>query len=206
MSAHRGGGRAGALGVALGALAALVLSGCGIPINATARSLPAIPIAGAPNPPAQSGSHPAIIYELQRGHLVPETRTVAAPSLETLLVLLVEGPTSAEARAGISSALLPSQAFLGSPAVESTGVVTVALPQEFVTSLTGSFLYDAYGQIVWTLTEPQNHPNGKISGVEFLLDGEVRRPLLPDFRLSSTAVVTRADFAGIGPGSATPST
>ncbi len=60
-------------------------------------------------------------------------------------------------------------------------------------------LYEAYGQIVYTLLDPVNNPNCAFTGVRFYLNGNPWPAYLPGFTVSRKLVVTRSDYQKIAP-------
>jgi hypothetical protein len=100
---------------------------------------------------------PISIYFVKNGKLVSVTRQIATSSseeAEEALVLLLAGPNAAERKAGITTAITgPAATSVTGPPVQ--GVVTVALDPVFVAIRPQSpLLYEAYGQVVYTLTAP----------------------------------------------------
>jgi hypothetical protein len=187
-----------------------LLGGCGIPTDSTATRLqnPVFNSATSTTSTTSPSATTYSIYYLLRGHLVAETRYASAFSLPTLLTLLIQPPSSAEARQHVVNALSPNQPLeLASPALSAAGIVTVELPlAEFAGGLTGAALSDAYGQIVYSLMDAANDRalRTRISGVAFELNGAPWPPKLPKSVISVEPYVTTADYAALAPVPATP--
>jgi len=167
--------RAGALAVAVVAVA-VVTAGCGVPVDRgpTALSRSGVPF-GLLNPsPANtttSVSPAPVEVSVQlfmlgpTGHLVPVQRDVPFPApLTTVLGALVDGPTNAEAAAGLQSAV-PQQTVVLSASVAG-GVATVDLGGPFG-QLVGQAQIDAVAQVVFTAAALPG-----VTGVVFELNGQ----------------------------------
>ncbi|HLI15945.1 MAG TPA: GerMN domain-containing protein [Acidimicrobiales bacterium] len=193
------------IGAALAALAlGLALGGCGIPMDGAAHTLstdaiPADLLApyGRSTTPTtlQRGTYHFLVYFLSpAGYLVPERRYVSQPpTADDALDFLDLGPTASEGRAGVTTALSqpPHEPALTPIAINArTGVATVTLDHTF-DSIFGVQLYEALGQIVYTLTEP----GYGIRKVTFLFDG-VPENYLPNGTFTLRPV-DRADYAAL---------
>ncbi|HUY30436.1 MAG TPA: GerMN domain-containing protein [Acidimicrobiales bacterium] len=212
MSASRSRALAAAGLVAAGAL----LAGCGIPLSNAAQPLPLSrvppallrgPVSTTTTAPSNS-THavPIGIYFLDNsGANARLVRTIAhvqppATAVEAL-DFLTNGPTAADSRYhGLQTAL--SQSPQATPGVvrvnRQTGIATVALDDTTYT-LFGTQAYEAFAQIVFTVTDPQFG----IKSVDFTFGGSSAQAYLPDGTFISRPV-TRADYASLAP--VTPTT
>ena len=147
---------------------AVLLAGCGVPLEDEARALPSqsanVPPSATPAVP-ETGPITETIYLVKGGLLVAVPRNVPAePAVDKLMADLLAGPTEAEKAAGIGSALLGSKVVA---AVQvHNGIATV----ELAANLEGTGRTDdvlAYGQIVCTLT---TRPD--VSWTTFTRDGQ----------------------------------
>ena len=157
--------------------AACGLSACGVPINSapSALSKSAVPfgLLGPSTPTSTTSSVPSpvqvpvqIYFVGTGGRLVAVDRDVpvAAPGLVTVLGALVDGPTDAEAAAGLQNYVPAQTVVLG--ATLTAGVATVNLSGTFG-QLVGQTQIDAVAQIVFTATALPD-----VTGVAFELDGQ----------------------------------
>lgn len=199
----------------LGLVASIGLSACGIPIGSAPESLPVNQIPynlegglAAPAPTTtvtgnRPGSHPAgfLIYLLENLVLVPVHRTAARPTPQAALDALAEGPTSAEINAGLTSSLVlyPVPRLHLAGAVTKDGVARVTLDISTASLADPILLYQALGQIVWTLTQ-----FCAIQEVSFSYDGRSFPAFLPNGTAPPTPV-SRVDYLEIGPAATTRS-
>lgn len=192
-------------GALAGALAALLLAGCGVPTEAQPRPLPtqsAPPTSTAtPGPQPTATEQQVTLWFVREGRLVPTLRNTEDPvDSQGLIDLLADGPTQQEAAAGLRSAvvsvvtrepIVATAASLG-VAVDPVprGTIAVVLDPEF-TDLLASEQVLVLGEVVTTLTV------GRVDALLFV--DENGQPLgvpLPDGRLKN-GPVGRADYASL---------
>jgi spore germination protein GerM len=191
--------RAVALAICLAV--AVATTGCGVAIQTSAQPL-TVPRAlfHAPSVPnLLRHGRPVDVYFLTRGHLVPSTRYIPSGKLtldrllqDTLNVLAI-GPTTAEFRSGISTAMsLYPRAQLSLVGNVDRGVASVDLDSTFG-SLDATQLFESDGQIVYTLTQ---FPG--VSSVYFVFDG-VREAFLDRGQVRYDDPVGRPDYLVMAP-------
>lgn len=134
-------------------LMAILLAGCGVPVEENARALPSQTAHAQPSgTPAVVASGPITetLYLVKGGMLVAVRRKVPAePEVNGVLTDLLAGPTDNEKGTGIGSALLGSKVIAAVQVRD--GIATVELSD----NLEGTGRNDdvlAFGQIVCTLT------------------------------------------------------
>lgn len=178
------------------------VSGCGIALQTTAQpfKVPANQFTSPTTPPATLHPGRAIdVYFLTDGYLVasvrhlPQGRLSLTRTLQIALNRLDAGPTSAEFGLGVTTALSVSPAAT----VTVIGgvkkhVASVDLDSTF-DDLDTSELFQADGQIVYTLT--QFH---QVAGVNLVLSG-VRVAYLPNGGEIANRPVNRLDYLEIAP-------
>ena len=146
---------------------ALLLLGCGVPQDDEPRALdPAeAPFQVFQDPqPAPEGDGRVALHFVDEDQVVPAPRAVEGPTdLESLLDLLLEGPTPQQVEDGIRSAL-PTTFTVEDVELGRNGVAVVTLGG---TSTQISTPPLGFAQIVATLTAP-----GRADAVRFRLDGE----------------------------------
>lgn len=151
----------------LAGLLALLLTGCGVPQDAEPRALdPAeAPFQVFQDPqPAPRGEDRVALHFVSEDTVVPAPRAVEGPTdLDSLLDLLLEGPTPQQVEEGIRSAL-PTTFDVEDVELGRNGVAVVTLGG---TSTQISTPPLGFAQIVATLTAP-----GRARAVRFRLDGE----------------------------------
>ena len=182
-------------------LAAVVLTGCGVPQDDEPRALlpGEVPYASPrPSPVGEAfGSDQVALYFVRDGAVVQSTRPVQEPvTTEELLELLLAGPAPDEFDAGLSSVLPPTVTVEDVELDGSTAIITLDGPDSEVLRLQPL----AYAQIVATLTPRP------VSGVRFRLgDTDLRVPRA-DGSLTA-GPLSREDYASLlaAPG-AVPST
>lgn len=106
------------------------------------------------------------VYLVRDNRLVHVTRELASPSLslvDAVITDAIAGPTPAEARSGIWSAIPPGTSVLGSRVVN--GVAEIDLTSDFAV-IGGTDEILAVAQIVWSVTALSD-----VDAVVFLLDG-----------------------------------
>lgn len=173
--------------------AVVVLAGCGVTPEESAR--PVEPPRGQPawqsqtSPPEEPGAVLERLYLVRGDEIVPTVRHVPSePTPDELMEDLLAGPTQAERRAGMTSALLGDDIITGVQVVGTNAVVEIAAGLGD-TSRNDQVL--ALGQIVCTLTEHQ-----LITGVSFIGDGEAVAVPVADGSLS-TGPLTSADYMAL---------
>jgi spore germination protein GerM len=176
-------------------------AGCGVAIQTSAQpiSVPNIFRTPAARQPPRHG-RPVDVYFLTRGHLVASTRYVQQGKssaiddlLQNTLNQLAFGPTTTELRSGIVTAMsefpAPQLSLVGNV---RGGVASVELDSSFGL-LDGPELFQADGQIVYTLTQfPQVH------AVNLLLGG-VKEAWLANGQTLYNGSVARHDYRSIRP-------
>ncbi|MHB8328838.1 MAG: GerMN domain-containing protein [Acidimicrobiales bacterium] len=178
-----------------------VVSGCGIPVDQGPTALPrsGVPF-GLLEPSASTTTSTTIPAPVEvsvvifimgpGGHLVGVSRDVPFPApLTTILGALVDGPTNAEAAAGLQSAI-PAQTAVLSAAV-TAGVATVDLGGTFG-QLVGQAQIEAVAQIVFTATALPG-----VTGVAFALSGQPVE--VPVANGAQVPMATRAQFTPLAP-------
>jgi len=132
----------------LASLAVLLLLGCGVSSQDAPVPLPVQATSTAPPAESEANGSTVTVYFVQLGRLAPVTRPAPDTTPRTALRLLVEGPTSGEAAAGLETALVPQQ-FSAVP--DERSALTVEAGPEFA-SITGDDQLLAVAQLVWTAT------------------------------------------------------
>jgi hypothetical protein len=175
-----------------GLLAALLLSGCGVPQDGEPRALApeevpfASPTDSAPAEPA--GDREVSLGFVRDESVVLSSRTVEDPRTpEEVLELLFAGPSPDEDAAGLSTFLPSTVTVEDVELVEDTAVVTLEGPDDSEVLRLPPL---AYAQIVATLTPD------RVSGVRFRLDGNDLRVPREDSSLT-TLPLSRRDYAGL---------
>lgn len=174
-----------------GLLAALLLTGCGVPRDGEPRALApeevpfASPTDSAPAEPA--GDRQVSLGFVRDESVVLSSRTVEDPRTpEEVLELLFAGPSPDEDAAGLSTFLPSTVTVEDVELVEDTAVVILEGPDDSELRLPPL----AYAQIVATLTPDP------ASGVRFRLDGNDLRVPREDSSLT-TLPLSRRDYAGL---------
>jgi spore germination protein GerM len=182
--------RAALLRAVLAALVAVLVAGCGVapddrPEEVTTEPAPASAV-GTGTP----GSGPLLTIYLVRGdELTPVVRRTSTRTTAVALELLVEGPTRAEAAAGIRTALAPE--VVGVVDTLPDGTLTLSLTRGF-TGLTGGNQLLAVAQVVWSLTALPG-----TTAVRFTVEG-VPVEVPTDDGLTASPV-ERDDYASVAP-------
>jgi len=187
--------------VVAGALASLAaLASCGVPIDSGPKALARgnVPF-GLLRPSSTTTTSPSaapvtvsvVIYLLAaNGQLSAAAREVPVPApLTAILGALVDGPTNAEAAAGLQSAV-PSQTQVISASVAG-GIATVDLGGTFA-QLVGTPEIEAVAQIVFTATAVPG-----VSGVSFELNGQ--QVAVPTATGAEVPIANRTQFAPFAP-------
>ena len=177
-------------GVALAAICAGLLTGCGVPQDDEPRALdPAeAPFQIFPEqaPAVPTGDDRAALYFVRDDRVVLQSRQVEAPlDAAGVLDLLLEGPTPGQVEQGISSAL-PTTFTVEDVELSRNDVAVVTLGGSS-TQISASPL--AFAQVVATLTAP-----GLARSVRFRLDGE-DLPVPRGDASVTEAPVDRRDYA-----------
>lgn len=172
---------------AVALLAALVLTGCGVPQDDTPRALDreAAPfrVFEPAEVPAPQGDEQAVLWFVRDTQAVPVVRAVESPtSPRDLLEQLLAGLTDAELAAGYTSAIPTSLRLLDLDVEEGIAVVTLE-------GLNEQVQVEAYAQIVATL---DGLPG--ITGVRFRdPNGDV--PVPDGDGVLESGAITRDDYA-----------
>ncbi|MGD0343673.1 MAG: GerMN domain-containing protein [Acidimicrobiales bacterium] len=189
--------------VALGAAAlAVTASGCGIALQSTAQpfNVPANQFTSPTTLPSTSHPGQAVdVFFLTDSYLVasvrhlPRGKLTLDRELQMALNSLDAGPTSAEFRLGVTTALSVAPAatvtVIGKVADR---VASVDLDSTF-DDLDTTQLFQADGQIVFTLTQFR-----EVDAVNLVLNGE-KIAYLPDGGVIRNRSVNRADYRAIAP-------
>jgi len=183
------------------AVVAAALCGCGV---STQRSPEAITL---PAPRATVSTVPSSGPALESVFLVHGSalqavrrRTSTSGDVRQVLELLAVGPSVAEARDGLRTALAPQTISVLS--LSDSGVLTLGVTRQF-TGVVGADQLLAVAQVVWTVSQfPWVHR------VRFLTGGQALE--VPTDRGLVERAVTRADYRTVapppGPGSSAPPT
>jgi len=185
--------RSGPVGlVAVGLLAAGLVSGCGIGAEPVAR--PVTVASSPPLPSTPSGSDPSgpvreRLYLLRDGALVPVNRTTTQRrDAGAVLADLLAGPSAAERERGLTTAL-PGDIGVADFRLEQ-GLATISLSNAAPESgRTDQVL--AFGQVVSTLDALP-----EVTAVQFLQDGQPLKVPRGDSALTDVPL-TAADYAAL---------
>ncbi len=181
----------------MGCLVAVMLFGCGIPVEDRARPVPAdmipssLPGQGpAASTPGDRGSASADIFLVRDARLVRVGRQPwDPPSLEGAITTLLRGPTAAELAEGVRTAVtrpvrLAGTVAAGVPLIDVTDSVADVEAEEQILAL---------AQLVFTLTALPG-----VDGVSFALDGRLVEVPTGDGALKR-GPIRRDDFAAVAP-------
>jgi spore germination protein GerM len=190
---------------ALVALALAGAAGCGIPADDHPRAISKDQIPGQAGE-GQSEStavetQPATLYFTARDGdhslLVPVERPVPVGSSSPTLVpanvletLLSGAPSAAEEDRGLGTAIPAGTATLGTPEVDSRGILNVDL-NDNIFQVQGEASALAWGQIVCTADAL-----GQVDGVRFSVEGEPQQPPMGDLE-ASDGPVTCDDYTNL---------
>jgi spore germination protein GerM len=191
------------LALAVVALLAAALAGCGVPVDRAPAALPrdAIPFGllrpSSPTTTTTSVSSPVdvtvhIYLVSASGHLVsvPRELPAAQNSLGTVLGVLVAGPTNIDVAEGLDTAI-PAQTTVLAVAVGANDVATVNLGGTFG-QLVGQAQIQAVAQIVFTAATLPG-----VAGVTFELAG---KPVsVPDASGAEVPVANPSLFSPLAP-------
>jgi hypothetical protein len=162
-------------------VAVLLAVSCGIPVDSGPRSI-SVGSAGRPasGSPTPAGDTTAYLYFVKNDHMAPQSRTVSTQDPESVLAVLVAGPTSADTSSGLITQI-PGGTRVRSLRVSGVNA-RVALSTQFQ-NVIGTAEVEAIAQIVFTLTELV--PKAR---VEFSIDGQPLKVTSP----------TRGDVVHVG--------
>jgi hypothetical protein len=190
---------------AAAAVALTVLGGCGVPVDRgpTALARSAVPFALlAPSKEPTTSTTLVSPVEVPikiflvgtSGSLVAVDRAVPAPqeSLATVLNALVDGPTQAEAAAGLLSAIPPQTTVLGA-SITTAGLATVDMGGTFG-QLVGQAQIEAVAQVVFTATSLSGV---NVTGVAFQLAGQAIE--VPVASGAQVPEANQSQFASLAP-------
>lgn len=184
--------------MSLGCLMAVVLFGCGIPVEDRARPVPAdmIPPSVPAQPPAapsasgDGGSASVDVFFVRDSRLVRVGRQPQSlSSLEGALAALLRGPAVAERAEGVRTAVTRPVRLAGAVAA---GVPLIDVTDSFA-DVEGEEQILALAQLVFTLTALTG-----IDGVSFALDGRPVEVPTGDGALKR-GPIRRDDFAAVAP-------
>jgi spore germination protein GerM len=175
-------------------VAAALVTGCGVRAQDSAEAV----ATGAPSATqSENGDQQAgprlTVFLVRDTALTPVERRIDAATPATALAEVVEGPTRAEASAGIRTALAPE--VVGIEEVLPDGTTTVSVTRGFTGNTGGNQLL-AVAQVVWTLTGLP-----PVDRVRFTVEG-VQVEVPTDAGLSA-GPVNRDDFRSVAPEEAT---
>ncbi|BCB92026.1 GerMN domain-containing protein [Phytohabitans suffuscus] len=183
---------------ALSVLLAVAAAGCGVPAEDVPREVDppngvshawATETTPAPDPDPGAGNIPERLYFLRDGELVAVTRNVdAQPSTDELVEDLLAGPTDAEQRDGLTSALLGNDIVVGVRLRDGRATVELTAAMD-ETGRTDQIF--AFAQIVCTLTAKPG-----VTAVSFTRAGQPVGVPRADGSLSE-APATSADYASL---------
>jgi len=182
----------------LACLLAVMLSGCGIPIEDGARPVPADMIPSSLPPPGPAASSPAgdhgaesaDVFLVRDGRLVRVGRQPwNPPLLEGAIAALLRGPTAAERAEGVRTALA-RRVRLGGTVAAGVPLIDVT---DSLTDVEGEEQILALAQLVFTLTAVPG-----VDGVSFALDGRPVEVPTGDGALKR-GPIRRHDFAAVAP-------
>ena len=195
--------------VAVLAGVSLLAAGCGVSADGSPQAiadqdLPAGLLDLNPSSSTTLPESPAtttvVVYLLEEGtsagvRLVPVEREVTEADVPNeRLTTLFLGPSEAEMDAGITSAIPTDTVLLDVTTDEEADEVTIDISSDIFT-IEGEALAQAFGQIVWTATEPDA---GGYRAVRILVDGEPN--LVLDGEVANKeGPVTRADYTNLSP-------
>lgn len=151
--------------VALVALALLLLTACGVPIDDGPELIEVDSVEQPGLVPAVADDLASVsLFLIREGQLVPITRDLAAPvSVEAVVSSLLSDLTDPELRSGLRSSIPPGTTLIGVEVVG--GIAELDLGRQFA-SVGGEEEVLAVAQIVLTLTSLV-----EVEAVTFLLDG-----------------------------------
>lgn len=188
------------LGAALAAVAVLA-GGCGVPEDSEARGLPrhdvpfdllAAKPASTTTTTAPSAPVQVTVYFVQGGRLAPVTRQVQSPATaDKALRALIAGPTAAEVKKGLQTAIGRSTTVLSADVGEG-GIATIDVTNSFhVGSQAETIL--AAAQMVFTATSLEG-----VRGVKFTLEG-ARANIYQGDGEQTSLPVSRLTYASFAP-------
>ena len=171
-------------------LVLVLLGACGVPTEDRPEQ---VSTAAVPQTESYDDDRPGgprlTVYLVRGAELVPVQRRTSAVTTAQALELLVEGPSRAEAAAGIRTALVPEVVAVSREPAEDTATVEVT---RGFTGITGGNQLLAVAQIVFTLTEVPT-----VSDVRFTVEG-VPVEVPTDEGLTARPV-GRADYGTVTP-------
>ena len=197
---------------AVGALALLTVSGCGVPTSGDPTTIPASEVPydlASPTASAPSGSsaetmlaEAGIYLVTAEEHLVPRGRELAGGDLEEqldeLLAQLAFGPSAQELADELTTALPPEVELDVTDITDGTVTVDIAGP---VDAPTGGKTRLAVGQIVLTATSEPG-----VRAVLLTREGEPIEAPLPDGELTSEPLTADQFAAFLTPAAPSPAT
>ena len=168
-----------------------------MPIDSTARPITNSPALIPQALPGSSGGTLTMVtlFFVRRGRLVAVHRQVNtyASTQTTARVILAEldnGPLASEGK-GLITLLNPG---LSCNYDSQSRIITVTLDSQFLDTLFGPSLYEAYGQIVLTLM--RNAALSNVEGVQFSSAGQLTYAYLPT-ETATEAPVTAASYQSL---------
>lgn len=182
------------------ALVGLALAACGVPTDRVPQSLSqrdvpfnllASDVVTTSTTVSSSPTALATIYLVAADRLQPVDRLVPTPpTVEKVVRRLLSGPSDAEARRGLRTAVPAGTTILSAPV--ASAIATIDLSGAFVRG-TGPEQIIALAQIVFTATSLPG-----VVGVRFTLEGRPTEVPAGDGTLTQ-APLGRANFASYGP-------
>jgi hypothetical protein len=178
--------------LALLALLALVLTGCGVRAQDHPSPVEVAAPAASGRTGARTGGSAVVEVHFVRG---PRLEAVPRPARElspqAALELLVTGPDRGQVAAGIRTALAPQRLTVMPQAGAPAGTAVVAASRDFA-GVSGNDQLLAVAQVVWTVTGV-----GGVQRVQVTVDGAPVE--VPTDAGLSRGPVTRADYASVAP-------
>ena len=176
----------------------LVLAGCGIPVEDSARTLSAdeipsslpSPTSAPTSPPADPSPASAEVFFVRGSRLAPVRREVSVPpSVEGTITALLTRPTPDERSQGLRTALPGEVRLAGTVAA---GIPLIDVTESFA-QVEGEEQILALAQVVFTLTGLPG-----VEGVSFALTGRPVEVPTGDGTLKR-GPLRRQDFAAVAP-------
>lgn len=190
-------------------LAVLLATGCGVsadgqpqaiePANLPPGLLDANPTSSTTLPESLSTTTVEVYFLQRQGDtsvlvsVSREVRKSEATLPGTRIAPLLAAPTRGEQQQGLTTAIPPATKLLRAPAPAGSDDLLIDLSSELFDAQ-GQDLANAFGQIVWTVTEIPG-----ITGVRFLRDG-VAINAVDDQGVEQQGAVSKANYQSLAPG------
>lgn len=166
------------------------LCGCGVTAQRTPETITVPAPRATGSTVSSSGPVVSSVFLVRGPSLQAVQRRTAAPGdLRQVLLLLADGPSSAEARRGLRTALAPQP--ISVLRRSDSGILTLGVGRQF-TAVTGGDQLLAVAQVVWTVCQfPW------VQGVRFVTGGQALE--VPTDRGLVQRAVTRNDYRTVAP-------